>query len=163
MTETAFSGRGHASSSDDRNLAFIAYGLMFAAPFVFGLTSLIAVVIAYVRKPEADAVNASHFRFQIRSFWISFGLAILSAAALLVGVGFLLADLVTLATNNYRGWEAWEAASVDAGALRLHAATVIGLIIFVIAYVSAGLWAIASALFGMARLSAQGAIGRPAA
>ena len=100
MTDTAFSGGAPAASSDDRNLALVSYALLCAAPFVFGLTALIAVVIAYVRKPEAEPVTASHYRYQIRSFWIGFALSMIAALALMVGVGFLMVDLVKALVMN---------------------------------------------------------------
>ena len=59
MSDTANTGQGRDPSSDDRNLAMVGHALMFASPFVFGLTALMAVVIAYVRKPEADPVACS--------------------------------------------------------------------------------------------------------
>ena len=46
MSDTANTGQGRDPSSDDRNLAMVGHALMFASPFVFGLTALMAVVIA---------------------------------------------------------------------------------------------------------------------
>ncbi len=50
----------------------LVYGLQ-AASFFFGITAIAAVIINYVKKD--DVLNtwlASHFRWQIRTFW--FGL-----------------------------------------------------------------------------------------
>ena len=159
MTDTASNGRRYASSSDDRNLAFVSYGLLFAAPFVFGLTALIAVVIAYVRKPEAVPMVRSHFRFQIQAFWVSFALSIIAAVALMTGFGFFVADMVGMMTNDMQGWDAWRTASYDAGDLRFHSVTLMGVAIFLFCYISAGLWAMLSSVYGMVRLGGQKPVG----
>jgi len=52
--------------------------------FVFGLPSLVAVVLNYLRRHDADGTwLAPHFRWQIRTFW--FSLLWLCAATLLFG------------------------------------------------------------------------------
>ncbi|MFW1678215.1 DUF4870 family protein [Pontibacter sp. JAM-7] len=63
---------------------------------VFGVTALVAVVMAYVYRKEADSWLATHYRFQIRTFWIG---ALYGVAGLLltpVLIGFLLLLLATL-------------------------------------------------------------------
>ena len=53
-----------------------------ATAFVFGLPSIIAVIMNYVRRSEARGTYLeSHFRWQLRTFWF---------AALWIGVVFLL-------------------------------------------------------------------------
>ena len=53
-----------------------------ATAFVFGLPSIIAVIMNYARRSEARGTYLeSHFRWQLRTFWI---------AALAIGVIFLL-------------------------------------------------------------------------
>ena len=52
--------------------------------FVFGLPSLVAVVLNYLRRSDADGTwLAPHFRWQLRTFW--FSLLWLCAATLLFG------------------------------------------------------------------------------
>jgi uncharacterized membrane protein len=70
-------------------LALIVYVLYFAA-YVVGITALIGVIIAHVQVGSAEPLLASHYRFQIRTFWI--GLLYLVAGGILVWVliGFLV-------------------------------------------------------------------------
>ena len=50
-------------------LAFAVYILYFAAYFT-GITSIIGVIIAHVQSGSGDPLLDSHYRFQIRTFWI---------------------------------------------------------------------------------------------
>lgn len=161
MTETGFKGRDADTSSDDRNLAMVSYGLMFAAPFVFGLTALIAVVIAYVRKVDAEPLVLSHYRYQVRNFWIAFALAMLSVLCLTVGVGFFFAEMVGMMLNEIPR-DAWEVAAWDVEP-RFPAIFFVGVLMFLAAYLMASLWIIVSSVVGMLRLAANQTIGRSAA
>lgn len=158
MTDTVSSGPAYASSSDDRNLAFVVYGLLFASPFVFGLTALIAVVIAYVRKREAEPVVATHYRYQIRTFWVAFAFSMIAAVALMVGVGFLIVDLIRLILSNVPQ-DAWEAVALQVEP-RFPVVTFVGLIVFLCAYVASSLWAIVASIIGAIRLGAGKPLGR---
>lgn len=158
MTDTAFSGGAPAASSDDRNLALVSYALLFAAPFVFGLTALIAVVIAYVRKPEAEPVTASHYRYQIRIFWIGFALSMVAVLALMVGVGFLMVEVVKALVMNAPA-DAWEAVAWEVEPA-FPAVFFIGLIVFLAAYAASSLWLILSSIVGMVRLGGHHPAGR---
>ena len=51
-------------------LALIVYILYFAAYVTVGITSVIGVIIAHVQVGTAEPMLASHYRFQIRTFWI---------------------------------------------------------------------------------------------
>lgn len=160
MSDTVSSGAAAASSSDDRNLAFLVYALLFCSPFLWGVTGLVGVVIAYVRRPECAGVVRSHYDFQVKAFWISVVLVILAALAFLFGLGVLFTDLFSAATNKGEGWDAWEAAAFDAEDLTFHGEMVIG---FVAAAILAGisaLWLMAGTLFGVARLAGNNPIGR---
>ena len=50
-------------------LALIVYILYFAAYFV-GITAVIGVIIAHVQVGSGEPMLDSHYRFQIRTFWI---------------------------------------------------------------------------------------------
>jgi uncharacterized membrane protein len=54
----------------DNVLAVGVYLLYFAGYFTGGTSALIGVVIAHVRIDDADPLLRSHYRFQIRTFWI---------------------------------------------------------------------------------------------
>jgi uncharacterized membrane protein len=65
-----------------------------ATAFVFGLPSIVAVIMNYVRRGEARGTYLeSHFRWQLRTFWFAFlWIAIvflLSAPLFLILVGFV--------------------------------------------------------------------------
>jgi uncharacterized membrane protein len=61
-------------------LALVVYALYFISYFV-GITALVGVIIAHVQAGSGDPLLDSHYRFQIRTFWISM---------LYLAVGFLL-------------------------------------------------------------------------
>jgi uncharacterized membrane protein len=92
--------------------------------FVFGLPSILAVVLNYARQPEVEGTwLQSHFRWQIRTFWYAllwmFVAGLISAPlVLLLGLGFVtffLAALIVGAWVFYRvvrGWFALRAGRV---------------------------------------------------
>ena len=65
--------------------------VLYLTSLIFGLTGLIGVVMAYVNRAGAAEWVGTHYRLQIRTFWIGllYGLVSLLTAILLVG--FLLA------------------------------------------------------------------------
>ncbi|MGE0580715.1 MAG: DUF4870 family protein [Steroidobacteraceae bacterium] len=84
--------------------------------FVFGLPSIIAVIMNYVRQSEVRGTwLESHFRWQIRTFWFAFlwlvVAAVVSAPLVLVlGLGiftFFLAALVVAIWIVYRVATGW--------------------------------------------------------
>lgn len=80
------SGRPALSNSQ---LALIVYVLYFVAYFT-GITGLIGVIIAHVKVDDPDPMVASHYRFQIRTFWISVLCLIVGIVLAWVLVGFLV-------------------------------------------------------------------------
>jgi uncharacterized membrane protein len=86
-----------------------------AGRFVFGLPSIVAVIMNYARR--ADAANtpfAPHFRWQIRTFWFALlwylVTIIISGPLLFVAIGFGTLWIGLLATGTWavyriaRGW-----------------------------------------------------------
>lgn len=68
----------------------IVYGL-YALGYVIAITSLAGVIFAYIQRgKDNDPVLDSHLTFQIRTFWISLGLAIVAMITVFIGVGFIL-------------------------------------------------------------------------
>ncbi len=91
----------------DRLMALGAYGLLGVSVFTLWVPAIIAAVIAYTHRREADPLVASHFRFQITTFWIGF---VLVLAAVIVYGWMVSADSATLtagtvenADPRYRG------------------------------------------------------------
>jgi len=73
----------------DTTLAMIVYGLYFASYFM-GVTSIAGVIVAYVQYGSADPLLQSHYRFQIRTFWISVLYVAVGIVLCLVLVGILV-------------------------------------------------------------------------
>ena len=66
-----------------------------------------AVVINYVKREDvAGTWLASHFRWQIRSFWFGLLWCVLGAILLLIVIGYfvLLADAIWLIYRIVKGW-----------------------------------------------------------
>ena len=74
--------------SDD-TLAIVVY-VLYCVGYFTGISALAGVIIAHIKVDDADPVLRSHYRFQIRTFWI--GLLYLTLGFLLcvVLVGFLI-------------------------------------------------------------------------
>jgi len=79
--------------------------------FLFGIPSIVAVVVNYVRRPEARGTFVeSHFRWQIRTFWFTLlwvslcfllAISIVGIPAALVGFGV---TSVWVIYRVARGW-----------------------------------------------------------
>src|SRR4249919_3868434 len=79
--------------------------------FVFGLPSIIAVVINYVKRGEARGTFLeSHFRWQIRTFWFALLWSVIGGMLFITLVGIPLAIGVFFAAGVWaiyritRGW-----------------------------------------------------------
>ncbi len=79
--------------------------------FVFGVPSIIAVVINYVKRGEARGTFLeSHFRWQIRTFWFSFLWCVIAAMLFITFVGIPFALGIFFAAGIWaiyriaRGW-----------------------------------------------------------
>lgn len=69
--------------------AKIAY-ILYLVSLAVGVTSLVAVVIAYVNVGDAPEPIRSHYRFQIRTFWIGALYGLVGILLLAVAVGGLV-------------------------------------------------------------------------
>jgi uncharacterized membrane protein len=79
--------------------------------FVFGVPSIIAVVINYIKRGEAKGTFLeSHFRWQIRTFWFALLWCVIGGTLFITIVGIPLALAVFFATGIWaiyriaRGW-----------------------------------------------------------
>lgn len=91
-----------ASPELDRNLAFLAYGLLFFAVFFAGAPALIAVAIAHSRRNSPDLLIRRHHAYQIWVFWIGFGLALLAGGSALA---FLVTGVMEMVNAGAGGIE----------------------------------------------------------
>lgn len=83
--------------------------------FLFGWPSIIAVVINYIKRNEAQGTwLEGHFRWQIRTFWFALAFAVIVAAVsiplafIVVGIGTWIAGMFLLGVwaiyRIARGW-----------------------------------------------------------
>jgi uncharacterized membrane protein len=160
MSDALSRGPAASASSDDRVLSGLVYVLIFASPFFAGFTALIGIVLAYVRSTAGEPIARSHYRFQIRIFWIGLGLLVLSIAALLLGAGVVFTHIFEVAMRHGGGWDAWDASFSDGSNAHLNLA---GLILVLLGALILGadmLWLMLASVFGFARLVSGEAVGR---
>lgn len=89
-----------------KTVVTVAYALQ-AAGFLFGVTWIVAVVVDYVKRDDAEGTwLASHFRWQIRTFWwgLLWGVIGVLLAFVLVGFAVLAADAVWIIYRIVKGW-----------------------------------------------------------
>jgi uncharacterized membrane protein len=77
---------GDAAEGRTANLIYILYLLNL----ILGVTSFIGVIMAYVNKGGAPEWVQSHYRFQIRTFWIGLLFAVVGAVTAAFVVGILI-------------------------------------------------------------------------
>lgn len=82
-----------AAQSD--STAKIVY-ILYLVALVSGVTALIGVIMAYVNVGEAPEPLRTHYRFQIRTFWIALLYCIVSGLLTIVAIGALLFVLVAV-------------------------------------------------------------------
>ncbi|GEM_PF-1195477 len=86
-------------------LVYVLFLLGFAVP----LAALGGLIVAYVKRAEADAVAAAHLDFQIRTFWLGLLAMVVGGILTLVLVGWLVLAL----------WTVWTLARTISGMIRL--------------------------------------------
>jgi uncharacterized membrane protein len=93
----------------DPTIAMVVYGLYLSGYF-FAITPIAGVIVAYIQHDSADPVLQSHYRFQIRTFWIS----------LLYVVGGILLCLVIVGIFVLLWWFIWSLVRCIKGILALN-------------------------------------------
>lgn len=69
MSDTIFEpGSSRSADRDDKLFAGLNY-VLFLIGNIIGISSLLAVIIAYARRDQAPHWLQSHYTFQIKSFW----------------------------------------------------------------------------------------------
>ena len=124
-------------TQEERNWALAGYGLYLIAPFTTGLTTLLGVVLAHVRKDGARGTFLeSHYRNLILVFWVWFGVALTAAALVMAGLAGTLLPLI----------QSWP----DNLAILYHNALLLGLV--VLGVMIACLWYYWRLILGLIRL-----------
>jgi len=89
-----------------KNVTMLVYGLQ-AASFFFGITAIAAVIVNYIKRD--DVLNtwlASHFRWQIRTFWFGLLWGAIGGLTTIIGVGFAVLGVaaVWIIYRIVKGW-----------------------------------------------------------
>ena len=93
-----------AVTSEDKTLPIATYVLYLLSFVTGGLTGLVGLILAYVSRPTASTMAASHYTFLIRTFWIGLitmviaGFLMLWGAIfsfILIGIPFLILGKLT--------------------------------------------------------------------
>lgn len=87
-TETE-NAQQQAPAVSQRTMAIIIYAL-FAVGFCNGVTALIGVILAHVNLKTADPVSASHFKYQMRTFYWGLLWVIIGAITSVIVVGWFV-------------------------------------------------------------------------
>ncbi len=77
------------SKNDSTSIAKVNYILQIISTII-GITGIIAVIIAYVNKDDSAEWLQTHYRFQIRTFWIGVLYIALGMFLIQVMFGFLI-------------------------------------------------------------------------
>ncbi len=70
--------------------------ILYLVSLVLGVTALVGLVMAYVNVGDAPDPLRSHYRFQIRTFWIGLLYGVAGAILAVVGVGALVLVFVAV-------------------------------------------------------------------
>lgn len=74
--------------------------LLYIGSFLMGITTIIAIILAYVWNGEAhEGWEDSHYRYHIRTFWIGIAWTIVAVIGTIISLGllaWLLFPLVTI-------------------------------------------------------------------
>lgn len=87
-------------------LTHIIYAL-YASALVVGVTYIAAVIVNYLKRDDvAGTWLASHFRWQVRTFWFSLAWSVIGIATFFIGIGvpILLGNIVWYIYRVARGW-----------------------------------------------------------
>lgn len=97
-------------STSAENMAKVVY-VLYLVSLLVGVTALVAVVIAYINRNEGEAWLQSHYRFQIRTFWIGTLYVFLGSLLSLAIVGWfiLLFALIWLVVRCVKGLQSLDA------------------------------------------------------
>ena len=64
--------------------------ILYLVSLLTGITALVGLIMAYIAQGDADDVDASHYRFLIRTFWIGLLFSIIGGILMVVLIGFAI-------------------------------------------------------------------------
>ncbi len=77
-----------AKSSSD-SIAKAIY-ILYLVSIIFGLTSIVGLVMAYIYQGDAPDWLKTHYRYQIRTFWIGFLYGVIGVVLSFILIGYLV-------------------------------------------------------------------------
>ncbi len=77
------------TQNDSPSMAKVIYILLIIGTLI-GITGVIAVVMAYVNKNDSTSWLQTHYRFQIRTFWIGLLYVIAGAVTYVFIIGYFI-------------------------------------------------------------------------
>ncbi len=97
---------GPNTGSNNADIVKLIYLLNFGGFLTGGLTTIIGLVMAYLRRSDADDLAETHFTYQIRTFWIGLLYGVISSLLIVfvVGIFMLLATIVWIIVRNIKGF-----------------------------------------------------------
>lgn len=92
MTDT------HIQPEPDKSkrLIMLIYLLYVIGLPTVGLASIIGVILAHIKRDEMAEPWRSHATYQIRTFWLTFAIAIVGTILILIGIGILILWLIPI-------------------------------------------------------------------
>jgi len=65
--------------------------VLYAASVLVGITGLIGVIVAYIKRKDAEGtIYYSHLQWLIKTFWWTLGLTILAFVTFFFGIGWFI-------------------------------------------------------------------------
>ncbi len=104
---TPVSYRAPDAGRDMRTLTHILYGLYALHWFTGGISIIVAIIIAYLKRGDAQGTPyAAHMTWLIRTFWIGLAGYIIGGALVFVVIGFavLTAVSIWMLYRIVKGW-----------------------------------------------------------
>jgi uncharacterized membrane protein len=84
-----------AGTESERTLALVAY-ILHLVGAIAGVTSIIGLILNYVRRERYGGLLDSHHRWMIRSFWWALLWIVLGLGTMFILIGWLILGLVWL-------------------------------------------------------------------
>ena len=95
-----------SQEESNKTLTIVIYAL-YAASFIFFVTGIIAVIMNYVKRSDvAGSWLASHFKWQIRTFWWGLLWSVIGfvTTPFIVGFPILFATVIWYWYRVIKGW-----------------------------------------------------------
>ena len=96
----------HEEMQSLKTITTVVYVLQ-GLSFFLGVTAIVAIIINYVKRLEVSSTwLASHFRWQIRTFWFGLLWMAVGALTLILAVGYLVitANAIWIIYRIVKGW-----------------------------------------------------------